>query len=54
MVLDVDLGLVNVDVMFGFRVEKNLFYVLFGECILDEVLVIGLYGIKIVLVILGM
>lgn len=54
MVFDVDFGFVNVDVMLGLCVEKNLFYVFFGECIFDEVLVIGLYGIKIVFVILGM
>ena len=39
MVLDADLGLANVDVMLGLRVEKNLAHVLSGECTLDEVLV---------------
>jgi flagellar biosynthesis protein FlhG len=47
MVLDADLGLANVDVMLGLRVEKNLSHVLSGECTLDEVLVEGPYGIKI-------
>ncbi len=42
MVLDADLGLANVDVMLGLRVEKNLSHVLSGECTLDEVLVTGL------------
>jgi flagellar biosynthesis protein FlhG len=47
MVLDADLGLANVDVMLGLRVEKNLSHVLSGECTLDDVLVTGPHGIKI-------
>jgi flagellar biosynthesis protein FlhG len=47
MVLDADLGLANVDVLLGLRVDKNLSHVLTGECTLDEVLVEGPYGIKI-------
>ncbi|AWL11292.1 Iron-sulfur cluster carrier protein [Saliniradius amylolyticus] len=47
MVLDADLGLANVDVMLGLRVEKNLSHVLSGECLLDEILVEGPHGIKI-------
>ncbi|MCV2883187.1 MinD/ParA family protein [Aestuariibacter sp. AA17] len=47
MVLDADLGLANVDVMLGLRVDKNLSHVLSGECTLDEVLVEGPYGVKI-------
>ena len=47
MVLDADLGLANVDVLLGLRVEKNLSHVLSGECTLDEVLVEGPYGFKI-------
>ena len=47
MVLDADLGLANVDVMLGLRVEKNLSHVLSGECTLDEVLVTGPHGILI-------
>ncbi|WP_218353208.1 MinD/ParA family ATP-binding protein [Alteromonas lipotrueiana] len=47
MVLDGDLGLANVDVMLGLRVERNLSHVLSGECTLDEVLVTGPHGIKI-------
>ena len=34
MLLDADLGLANIDVMLGLRVEKNLFNVLNGECTL--------------------
>ncbi|GAA6185652.1 MULTISPECIES: MinD/ParA family protein [Alteromonadaceae] len=47
MVLDADLGLANVDVMLGLRVEKNLSHVLSGECTLDEVLVVGPHGVLI-------
>jgi len=47
MVLDADLGLANVDVLLGLRVDKNLSHVLNGECTLDEVLVTGPHGVKI-------
>ncbi|GLR70712.1 MinD/ParA family ATP-binding protein [Agaribacter marinus] len=47
MVLDADLGLANVDVMLGLRVERNLSHVLSGDCTLDEILVTGPHGIKI-------
>ena len=48
LVLDADLGLANCDVMLGLRVEKNLSHVLSGECELDDILVTGPAGIKIV------
>ncbi|WP_375057637.1 MinD/ParA family protein [Zobellella sp. DQSA1] len=48
MVLDADLGLANVDVLLGIRVTRNLSHVLRGECTLDEVLVEGPQGIKII------
>jgi flagellar biosynthesis protein FlhG len=48
LVLDADLGLANGDVMLGLRVEKNLSHVLSGECELDDILVTGPHGIKIV------
>lgn len=47
MVLDADLGLANIDVMLGLRVDRNLSHVLNGDCTLDEILVTGPYGIKI-------
>ena len=47
MVLDADLGLANVDVLLGLRVDKNLSHVLRGECTLDDILVTGPHGIKI-------
>ncbi len=48
LVLDADLGLANCDVMLGLRVERNLSHVLSGECELDDILVTGPAGIKIV------
>jgi flagellar biosynthesis protein FlhG len=48
LVLDADLGLANVDVMLGLRVEKNLSHLLAGECELKDILVEGPYGINIV------
>jgi flagellar biosynthesis protein FlhG len=48
LVLDADLGLANCDVMLGLRVTKNLSHVLSGEAELDDILVEGPHGIKIV------
>ncbi|WP_404401993.1 MinD/ParA family protein [Idiomarina seosinensis] len=48
LVLDADLGLANVDVMLGLRVQKNLSHVLNGQASLREILVEGPGGIKIV------
>ncbi|MCC5855588.1 MAG: MinD/ParA family protein [Idiomarina sp.] len=48
LVLDADLGLGNVDVVLGLRVEKNLSHVLAGECELDDILVKGPGGMQIV------
>lgn len=45
LVLDADLGLANVDVILGLRIEKNLSHVLAGECELDDILVEGPNGI---------
>ncbi|MEM0911020.1 MAG: MinD/ParA family protein [Pseudomonadota bacterium] len=47
LILDADLGLANIDVMLGLRVERNLSHVLSGECTLDDVLVTGPHGVKI-------
>ena len=47
MLLDADLGLANIDVMLGLRVEKNLFNVLNGECTLDDIIITGPYGLMI-------
>jgi flagellar biosynthesis protein FlhG len=48
LVLDADLGLANCDVMLGLRVQKNLFHVLSGDAELDDILIEGPFGIKIV------
>ena len=48
LVLDADLGLANCDVMLGLRVEKNLSHVLSGEAELDDIIVDGPFGIKII------
>lgn len=48
LVLDADLGLANCDVMLGLRVEKNLSHLLAGTATLDDILVEGPFGIKIV------
>ena len=48
LVLDADLGLANVDVMLGLRVQRNLSHVLSGECELDDVIIKGPAGINII------
>lgn len=48
IVLDADLGLANCDVMLGLRVEKNLSHVLSGEVSLDDIIIDGPFGIKII------
>ena len=48
MILDGDLGLANIDVMLGLRTNKNLSHVLAGQCSLQDIVVEGPYGIKII------
>ncbi len=48
LVLDADLGLANVDVMLGLRVQKNISHVLSGDCELDDIIIEGPCGIKII------
>ena len=48
LVLDADLGLANVDVMLGLRVQRNLSHVLSGECELDDIVIEGPAGINII------
>ena len=47
-ILDADLGLANIDVMLGLHSDKNLSHVMNGECELEEVLIDGPNGIKII------
>lgn len=48
LVLDADLGLANVDVMLGLRVQRNISHVLSGECELDDIIIEGPAGINII------
>lgn len=48
MILDADLGLANVDVMLGLHPPYNLSHVLNGERLLEEVIVVGPKGVRIV------
>ncbi|NRD73359.1 MinD/ParA family protein [Shewanella sp. VB17] len=48
LVLDADLGLANVDIMLGLRVEYNLSHVLSGDVDLDDIIVRGPKGIGII------
>lgn len=47
-ILDADLGLANIDVMLGLHSDKNLSNVMNGECGLDEILLDGPNGIKVI------
>jgi flagellar biosynthesis protein FlhG len=48
MLFDADLGLANVDVMLGIHAKHNLSDVINGDCTLEEVIVEGPAGVKIV------
>ncbi len=48
MLLDADLGLGNVDVLLGINTRMNLSHVVNGECTLEEAIVTGPEGLKIV------
>lgn len=47
-ILDADLGLANIDVMLGLHSNKNLSNVMNGECDLEEILLDGPMGIKVI------
>ena len=48
MVMDADLGLANIDVLLGLNPGLNLSHVINGECSLEETIIEGPAGIKIV------
>ena len=48
MVMDADMGLANIDVLLGLSPNLNLSHVINGECTLEETLIEGPAGIKIV------
>ncbi|MBT8422856.1 MAG: MinD/ParA family protein [Gammaproteobacteria bacterium] len=48
MVLDADMGLANIDVIYGLQPRATLADVVRGECLLDDVLLDGPLGVKVV------
>jgi flagellar biosynthesis protein FlhG len=48
VVLDADLGLANIDVLLGVRAQQNIEHVLRGECSMQDIMVDGPAGIKII------
>ena len=48
MLMDADLGLANVDVMLGLNARVNLSHVVSGECALEEIIVDGPAGLKVI------
>ena len=48
MLLDADLGLANIDVLLGLHPKANLHHVMQGQCNLEEVIVDGPAGIKVI------
>ncbi|MCP4979183.1 MAG: MinD/ParA family protein [Gammaproteobacteria bacterium] len=48
MVMDADMGLANIDVLLGLNPGMNLSHVINGECSLEETIIEGPSGIKIV------
>jgi flagellar biosynthesis protein FlhG len=48
MLLDADLGLANIDVILGIHAKRNLSHVMSGECSLEEIMVTGPKGLKVI------
>ena len=48
MLMDADFGLANVDVLLGLNSRRNMSHVISGECSLDEIIVDGPSGLKII------
>jgi flagellar biosynthesis protein FlhG len=48
MLLDADLGLANIDVVLGLHPKFDLSHVMRGECTLEEALVEGPFGLKVI------
>ena len=48
MIMDADMGLANIDVLLGLSPELNLSHVINGECSLEETIIEGPAGIRIV------
>ena len=47
-ILDADFGLANVDVLFGMSPTQNIGHVVFGETTIDEIVMTGPRGIKVI------
>lgn len=47
-ILDADTGLANVNILLGLRPEKSLEHVVSGDCRIDETLLDGPYGLKVI------
>lgn len=47
MLMDADLGLANIDVMLGLKAPRNLSHVVAGQCGLNDILVEGPQGVRI-------
>jgi flagellar biosynthesis protein FlhG len=48
MLLDADLGLANIDVLLGLRPTMNLSHVMEGQCNLEEIILDGPAGLKVI------
>lgn len=48
MIFDADLGLANIDILLGLKSNKNLSHLLNGQATLDEIIINGPHGIKII------
>jgi len=48
LLLDADLGLANIDVLLGLQPSVNLSHVIKGDCALDDILVEGPHGLRII------
>jgi flagellar biosynthesis protein FlhG len=48
MLLDADLGLANIDVLLGLHANRNISHVMSGECGLNEIMVLGPKGLRVV------
>jgi len=48
MVMDADMGLANIDVLLGLSPQMNLSHVINGECTLEDIIIDGPAGIKII------
>lgn len=46
--LDADLGLANIDVLLNLRPLRNLSHVIEGECLLDDIMIPGPLGVRII------